>query len=350
MRFTERALPGQPADAVCGLFRRRPLDTRTRRASHCGFAAGVRARRSRLSPTATAVTLPDPQTPAPRPATLPRTAVREVPSPDGHVYHVLLAWPGEAPPPEGYPVIYVLDANAVFGTLVETIRMRSRRPDVTGVVPAVVVGIGYPAEQPSQRARRTRDYTPGPSLGMDEESGGVPEGETGGAAAFIQWIEQRLKPEVESLLPIDRSRQTLLGHSLGGYFALQVLLSEPDAFQRWVAASPSIWWDEDRLREGLPALARWLAESPRELRVMLTAGEFEQSLAPGEADSPRAVQTAARRASRRMIDSARELAARLSALPAAGGSRVEFALFEGADHASSLLRTVDRCLRFVLEP
>lgn len=280
------------------------------------------------------------------PVALPRSAVRTVAGEDGAPYRLLLAWPAEPPPPNGHPVIYVLDGGSMFATVVETVRMRSRRADVTGVVPAVVVGIDGAGQGPVERARRTRDYTPGPAMADSGEDGRI-EGETGGADRFLAWIEARAKPEVESLLPVDRGRQTLLGHSLAGYFALHALVARPGAFQRYVAASPSLWWDEARVRAGLPALGRWLAEAPRDLRVFLAAGEYEQALAPGEADGPRAEEKAFRRASRRMIDAARELAGEIGAL---GGSRVEFARFDGADHASSVLRTIDRCLRFVLEP
>jgi predicted alpha/beta superfamily hydrolase len=283
------------------------------------------------------------------PVCLPRTEAWTLAAQDGLLYQVFMAWPEVAAPPAGYPVIYLLDANALFATVVETIRMRSRRPDVTGVEAAVVVGIGYPAADPQARARRIFDYTPGPAVGEPEEEG-RPQGDTGGAERFLAWIERDLKPDVEARLPIDRSRQTLLGHSLGGYLALDALLAAPGAFQRYVAASPSLWWDEARLRRRLPAFGRWLAEAPRDLRVMLTAGEFEQSLAPGEAEGPRARLTEARRTSRRMIDRARDLAADLAVLPAAGDVRVTFELFAEADHASSVLRTIDRCLRFVLAP
>ncbi len=40
-------------------------------------------------------------------------------------YRIYVAWPAEEPPPDGYPVLYILDANAVFGTVVEAIRLRS---------------------------------------------------------------------------------------------------------------------------------------------------------------------------------------------------------------------------------
>jgi uncharacterized protein len=36
----------------------------------------------------------------------------------------------------------------------------------------------------------------------------------------------------------------LVGHSLGGLFAIHVLTSAPDAFNAYVGTSPSLWWDD----------------------------------------------------------------------------------------------------------
>lgn len=64
-------------------------------------------------------------------------------------YHIMISRPvGKPPSPSGYPVIYLLDANAAFGTMAEAVGLRSRRPEVTGVVPSVVVGIGYATDEP----------------------------------------------------------------------------------------------------------------------------------------------------------------------------------------------------------
>ncbi|MBW7460240.1 alpha/beta hydrolase, partial [Paenibacillus sepulcri] len=56
--------------------------------------------------------------------TIPRTVQRVMHSRDGRSeYRICVAYPGEEAPPAGFPVIYLLDANAVFGTMVETMRV-----------------------------------------------------------------------------------------------------------------------------------------------------------------------------------------------------------------------------------
>lgn len=48
---------------------------------------------------------------------------------------------------------------------------------------------------------------------------------------------------VEAVLPIDPDRQSLFGHSFGGLFVLYSLFTRPSAFTTWIAASPSIYWE-----------------------------------------------------------------------------------------------------------
>ncbi|MBL3615547.1 alpha/beta hydrolase, partial [Bacillus sp. RHFS18] len=89
---------------------------------------------------------------------VPGTEVREMRSKGGRTYRIFVSFPQEEPPASGFPVIYLLDANSVFGTMAEALRVQSRRPEKTGVVPAVIVGIGYPTDQPFS-AERHSDFT-----------------------------------------------------------------------------------------------------------------------------------------------------------------------------------------------
>lgn len=263
----------------------------------------------------------------------------------GSEYRIFISCPRSPPPPTGFPVIYLLDANAMFGTVVEAIRLRSSRPDVTGVVPAVVVGIGYPTDAPYDRARRRFDYTPLALPGQAPES----DSEVGGAEMFQRFLYEKLRPEIERDFPIDPARQTIFGHSLAGFFVLNLLRSDPQSFRSYVVASPSIWWGREVVFDAVGSLTHWLSNGSGQVRLMIGVGEYEQKLAPWENASADANRTAERRRSRAMVDNAREFAMRLQAL---GNTRlnVHFEEFEGEDHASAVLRTVSRCLRFVLAP
>lgn len=263
-----------------------------------------------------------------RPVTIPRTVVRELTSSRGRGYDARLAWPEEEAPPEGFPVIYLLDAEAAFATTVEAVRMRSRRPDATAVVPAIVVGIGFGAEDAGLRARRLQEYAPPAN------------------AELLEFLEHEVKPAVERTFPIDRTRQSLVGHSLGGLFVVQTLLSRPAAFRTYVAVSPSLWRDRDTVFAAVDTLQEDPARPLGDRRVLITVGEYEQTLAPWQVGQPGADAIAQRRRDRQMVDDARGLAARLDPLADAVG----FELFAGEDHASVVTLSISRSLRLCLAP
>src|SRR5690606_6559257 len=79
-------------------------------------------------------------------------------------------------------------------------------------------------------------------------------------------------------VPIDESRQTLYGHSYGGLFVLHALRTQPGAFQRYVAASPSLWWNAPFVTQSMLSLdtAPCCATDPVKLYLMV-----------GEAEKPR---------------------------------------------------------------
>ncbi len=272
--------------------------------------------------------------------TIPDTQCFDLEARDGVPYRIFLAMPSSEPPAGGFPVIYMLDANAGFATLVEALRRAAVRPQGTGIVPAVIVGIGYPTDDIYDRARRTLDYTAGPSL--EARSGGdgtAPR--TGGRDAFFAFIEQVLKPEIARRCVIDPARQTLFGHSLAGYFVLDVLARNTPAFSSYVAVSPSIWWDEERLVAGLADTRK----APVRLSIMV--GEWEQALAPWQSERPEAFEMKARRARRAMVDRAKGFA-ELASWALGPSATVQFAVMPYEDHASILPIAVTRALRFVL--
>jgi uncharacterized protein len=284
------------------------------------------------------------------PVPIPNSELRVMRSEKGGEYQIMIARPSGPAPAEGFPAIYLLDANATFGTVVEAIRLRAARPDVTGVVPTAVIGIGYDTGGPYHRERRTFDFTAGPPAEPRlADRPGDPPGATGGADEFLHFIERKLKPEIGKLVAIDPQRQSLFGHSLGGFFVLRTFLTSPGSFNNYVAASPSIWWDKRALEEGTETLSARLEGGAGSPRVMLTVGEFEQKLSQWEIGSPTAEVTAERRRRRMMVDNTRDLAERLSHLrdPRV---RVHFEEFAHEDHASAVLRTISSALRFVLAP
>ncbi|KAF1678249.1 ferri-bacillibactin esterase BesA [Bacillus sp. SKDU12] len=264
--------------------------------------------------------------------TIPGTEVRKMFSRDeNRAYQIFISKPCTSPPPTGYPVIYLLDANSIFGTMAEAVRIQGRRPEKTGVIPAVIVGIGYETAEPFSSARH-RDFTmPTAQSKLPKRPDGKAWPEHGGAEGFFRFIEEKLKPQIERDYPIDRNRQTIFGHSLGGLFVLQVLLSKPNAFQTYVAGSPSIHWNKPFILEKADHFASHFKKHSQPINLLLAAGEWERHHKSG------------------MNDNARELYERLGAL-SEYGVRADFCEFSEEGHISVLPVLVSRALRFALHP
>ncbi|WP_178022473.1 alpha/beta hydrolase [uncultured Paenibacillus sp.] len=197
----------------------------------------------------------------------------------GRNYRIMLWKPDTEAPEGGFPVIYMLDANACFGAMTEAVRMHARGPH--RLETAVVVGIGYEGDQPFATEHRFYDYTIQAAADeLPERKMDAPWPETGGADYFLRFIEEELKPAIEREVPIDRQRQALFGHSLGGWFTLYTLFMRTRAFQVYAAGSPSIWWKNHYL---LPVAKRWLndrellnAQAEIPLRIFLGIGGLEK--------------------------------------------------------------------------
>ena len=148
---------------------------------------------------------------------------------------------------------------------------------------------------------------------------------------------------IEGMAPVDTTRRTLIGHSLAGYFALDVLAHDRAAFRSYVAVSPSIWWNEPRLRAGLSGLR------PVAARLAVFVGQWEQELAPWQQGRPDSAELAARRPRRGMVDRARSFVEKAAEVlgPA---SETCFHVLPEEDHASVLPAAMGRALRFALRP
>jgi predicted alpha/beta superfamily hydrolase len=234
------------------------------------------------------------------------------------------------------PVIYVLDGGWSFAIAAQTARALAIGP---GAIPqAIVVGVGPAVDGPGafgkSMALRYRDLAPGiDAAHIAEMRQALPsafwpsEEELGGAARFFDFIEDELKPFVETYFPVDTSDQTLLGVSLGGLFVLHAMFTAPGSFQRYIAISPSIWWNDRAVLETEEQSARLGGPSGR---LFIGVGEEEEAQAP-EA---------------RMVSNVIELSKRLKARNHAG-LRVASHVFEGEGHMSVTPAAISRGLRAV---
>jgi ferri-bacillibactin esterase len=96
------------------------------------------------------------------PVVIPRARQFDVVSQiNGQTYRIMVATPHAADPTRSYPVLYVLDGNQYFGTASDALTRQSALRDVA---PGIIVGIGYPTDDPLKLFRRRQfDLTPSPS-------------------------------------------------------------------------------------------------------------------------------------------------------------------------------------------
>lgn len=185
------------------------------------------------------------------------------------------------------PIIYVLDGNTLFGLTCQVVRLLEIGSD--GIPPAVVIGIGYPTgsspeDQRRRRALRLRDFTPTEDDGYwrntfsgTELPGHESAVHTGGASTFRNFMRDELQPFVKSYLGVDSLDQTLVGMSLGGLFTLHTFFITPRMFSRWVAVSPSIWWNGRALLDIESAVGGEIADIPARLFISEGSAEEEET-------------------------------------------------------------------------
>lgn len=184
--------------------------------------------------------------------------------------------PGYADSEETYPVVYVLDGNRYFGSIVEVTRLHTL---VNGIVPLIVVGVGYDTDDPEESMRlRFRDVTPTREAEVENTYGKNNPGktiETGGGAAFLDFFERELCPAIEADFRAEPGQRAVMGHSLAGLFALYTLFNRSEVFTDYIVSSPSLWWGGGVIFEQEQAYA----DSHDDLAacVFLSVGEHEEN-------------------------------------------------------------------------
>jgi pimeloyl-ACP methyl ester carboxylesterase len=126
--------------------------------------------------------------------------------------------------------------------------------------PMIVVGV--------RNGARTRDLTPPAAAGWSPPA---EMGATGGAGQMLEFLSAELVPWVDQKYRTAPLR-VLIGHSLGGLFALEVIASRPASFTGYVVMEPSTWWNAGR--EAASAAAALRRPDARTLRVMLVNADM----------------------------------------------------------------------------
>jgi predicted alpha/beta superfamily hydrolase len=186
------------------------------------------------------------------------------------IFRIFVASPPFADKEIRYPAIYAADGNSAF-PMVTSIQ---RTLALGGEAPAAyVIGVGYPTEGGYQQAiaKRNRDYPP--TDGGDYARAMLGPTFAAGGNAFLRFLMDELKPELESRYAIDGSDSTFFGSSLGGLFGAWVLLTSPTTFQRYILASPATTWNDEEVWRWEQACADARSDLPA--TVFLSTGALE---------------------------------------------------------------------------
>lgn len=299
---------------------------------------------------------------------------------DGESYTLSIHVPLTPPPASGYPVIYVLDGEFLFG-LASDISLDIGNPDLTPVVVAIGHGLLENMDVVARYAKRKPgDTSP---IGLADIGGalntlrfhdltlpvaanhrapdwtGLTPDNVGGVDTFLKVIETEIKPKVAAAVPVNPANQAIFGHSIAGLAVLRALFTEPTAFRTFIAASPSIWWDADSVLTDERRFAEAVQGGHASPRVLITVGadepnspnppqSFIASLPPDKAESLGAYLKMASQWSG-MVSGARDLATRLGKLHGAPGYTVQFVAFDGESHASVQPSALNRGMHFAFD-
>lgn len=169
-------------------------------------------------------------------------------------YMIQILYPDNYDVSKAYPTVYMLDADWYMDEMVDVVRNQYARD-------FVLIAVGY-----NGKIKRERDFT-FPADKMLKHSGGGND--------FIRFINNELLPFVENELNIKSSEETFMGHSLGGYLGLYLMLQEefPNPFENIIVVSPSLFWSDGYLFE----LENQYANANNQLNVNLyiAMGELE---------------------------------------------------------------------------
>ncbi|ENH98141.1 bacillibactin trilactone hydrolase [Gracilibacillus halophilus YIM-C55.5] len=243
-------------------------------------------------------------------------------------FQIDVFYPNCSVPENGFPIIYLLDGNSNFATVVDAVRLQSRRPERTNVYPAIVVGIGYQIEQPFSK-ERFYDYTlSAPEFDISSKWNDRELPPHGGAEEFAGFIKTVLKPFIENKYVVNKQKQTIFGHSLGGLFVLHTLFTNSQAFQTYIVGSPSIHWNQTLLLQERDAFLANNNGMENSVSLLIAAGELEGNHASF------------------MLENARTLTKKLSTV---SQLKVDFHIYDNENHISVLPRLINQAIKRALK-
>ncbi|OHU84350.1 MULTISPECIES: alpha/beta hydrolase [Pseudoalteromonas] len=134
-----------------------------------------------------------------------------------------------------YPVIYLLDGSKDEDFIhIAGLVQFANFPWLNILPDTIVVGI--------ENIDRKHDFTTPSNNALDKKE--LPS--HGGAKQFIDFIAKELQPMITQHYRTNGT-STLIGQSLGGLLASEILFNHSAMFDHYVIISPSLWWNDEAL-------------------------------------------------------------------------------------------------------
>lgn len=140
-------------------------------------------------------------------------------------------------PSQRYPVIYLLDGEGHFESVVGMIQQLSQVNGNTIVPEMIIVGI--------PNTDRTRDLTPTHIVNDPPMMDSGFSKSTGGGENFAAFLEKELMPHIDLIYPTQPFR-ILIGHSFGGLTVMNIITNHTRLFNAYIAIDPSMWYDKEQ--------------------------------------------------------------------------------------------------------
>lgn len=137
-----------------------------------------------------------------------------------------------------YPVIYLLDGDMFFHSMVGMVKTLSSG---RGLYKDEYIIVGV------LNVDRTRDLTPSATtVGRDGDVGFFAEPQGGGSDLFCHFLTKELRQEIDLKYRTNKEN-ILIGHSYAGLFTVNTFLHHTNVFNAYIAIDPSLWWDRGKL-------------------------------------------------------------------------------------------------------
>ena len=186
-------------------------------------------------------------------------------------YELFISLPaGYATSKRSYPVLFVTDANYAF----PVIRSIARRTGNHGkkIDDFILIGLSYGKGETSEYSRR-RDYTPtSHAEAMVSDMQGR-EAKFGEADGYRRFIADEVFPFIAKTYRADMNHKIYAGHSYGGLFGINILLTTPTMFEYYILGSPSLWFNRKVMFKREQAYAATHKDLPA--KVYFAVGSFE---------------------------------------------------------------------------